>query len=91
MNVCFQRLNAKSMLNEKDEIVVKFIPDPSINKIKEARNAGLVKIKFNLTMTPTVIKYNPDDDDDRKMSKKQSKSTISLTNYWVIANIFQVL
>ena len=90
MNVCFQRLNAKSMLNEKDEIVVKFIPDPSINKIKEARNAGLVKIKFNLTMTPTVIKYNPDDD-DRKVSKKPSTSTTSLTNYWVIANIFQVL
>jgi Ca2+-dependent lipid-binding protein len=68
-------------------MVVKLLPDPAIGAIKESREAGLVKIKINISKESDKkpIKYNLEDED----VKVTKKPTTTLTNYTIIANIYQ--
>lgn len=47
-NICFQRIGAETFFNNDDILVLKFIPDPSIGKIKETVYSGLVKLKIQI-------------------------------------------
>lgn len=68
-------------------MIVKLLPDPSIGKVKESRQAGLVKIKINIwkESEKKPIKYAIEDDD----VKVVKKTTTTLSSYHVIANIYQ--
>lgn len=44
--ICFQRISAETFFNNDDILVIKLLPDPSVGKVAESCDAGLIKLKI---------------------------------------------
>ncbi len=74
------------MIDEKNTIIVKLLPDPVINEVSESRNAGLVKLS---------IKLNKSTDPKEKIDHKQADTSPNnnidnIKSYYVVAIVYQV-
>ena len=103
-NVCFQRICSREFHLNDDMLMIKLIPEPCVNKVKEIYFSGIVKMKiklFNKAIDTGYIDvsefkdgdmYHQEDPDDLEAILNQpSQSDVQETKlkpHTIVANIF---